>query len=107
MNPVTEEDIRAAIAREWHGRPPSGESMANEFDDMFTRLTGLTLFGGIWDDQVIPNPATDRLLELTTSVIDPIRDRVRAEVVEALVTATLRFAAEHPDVPRAERAVSA
>jgi hypothetical protein len=99
MTAPTEEEIRAAIAREW------GRDIGRDFHDAFTgcQLLGDSLFD--WDDM---RPSEqERLNELTHSAVDPIRADAQRRINEALVSAGLSFAAEYPDAPRATREATA
>lgn len=113
MSAPTEEEIRAAIAREW-GRQPRQDSVTG-------RPTGLPI-GGVYSDGVgaclglldrlynlddLRKSECDRLDELVYAAVDPIRDETQRRINEALVSAALAFAAECPDAPRAERSVAA
>lgn len=91
----TEEEIRAAIAREWR------TSIDLDFSDAFTRC--MTLADGMYDLEDLRESEVDRLNELTYAAVDPIRADARRQINEALVSAALTFAAEHPDAPRATR----
>jgi len=105
MSAPTEEEIRAAIAREWGNRPPTGPSIDVNFADAFTHC--MTLPDSLYDFDELRESEVDRLNELMFAAVNPIRDDARRQVNEALVSAALTFAAEHPDAPRAERSVAA
>jgi hypothetical protein len=101
MSAPTEEEIRAAIARQWGALPPVGTTPHVEFEDAFTYCTSLA--DGLYDLDDLRESEVDRLNELTFAAVDPIRDDARLRINEALVSAALTFAAEHPDAPRATR----
>jgi hypothetical protein len=100
----TEEEIRAAIAREWTDRPPTGPTIEVDFSDAFTRCTGL--LDGLYDLDDLRDSELGRLLVLTSQAIDPIREEARRQINSALGYVALTFAAEYPDAPRARRLVS-
>lgn len=97
--PPSEEEVRAAIARAWHQRPPAGVSIDVLFSDAFTPMPGL--LEGLWDPEELRPAERDRLLELAVARLDAIEADAHRRIVEALVAAALAFAAEHPDAPRA------
>jgi hypothetical protein len=101
MSAPTEEEIRAAIAREWGARPPAGPPIDLQFSDGLGVCQ--TLVDGLYDLDDLRESEVDRLNELTFAAVDPIRDDARLRINEALVSAALTFAAEHPDAPRATR----
>ena len=98
---LTPAEVRAAIAREWGTRPPVGPSIEVDFSDGLTRCTGL--LDGLFDRNDFRESEKDRLNELTDQAVGPIGDEARRQINEALVSAGLTFAAEHPDAPRATR----
>jgi len=109
MNAPTEEEIRAAIAREWR-RPPRRDSITGEpiglpIGGEYSDGVGacLCLLDGLFDLDKLRESEVDRLHELTFAAVDPIRDETQRRIVEALVAAGLAFAAEHPSAPRAAR----
>ncbi len=93
----TEEEIRAAIARAWGAREV-------EFSDAFTHC--MTLLDDLYDQDDLRPSEDARLGELVTPAIDLIRDETQRRINEALVSAALAFAAEHPDAPRATRTLT-
>ena len=101
MSAPTEEEIRAAIARGWTDRPPTGTPIDLAFSDTFTRC--MTLLDGLYDLDDLRDSELGRLIVLTEQAVQPIRDETRRQINEALVSAALAFGAEHPDAPRATR----
>lgn len=101
MSAPTEEEVRAAIAREWGAWPPVGPTIDLEFSDGIGRCASLA--DGLYDMDDLRQSEIDRLNALTFEAIDPIRQETRRQINEALVAAALAFAAEHPDAPRATR----
>ena len=105
MSAPTEEEIRAAIAREWGARRPNPPSVEIQFSDGIGAC--MLLLDGIFDTEDFRVSELARLDELLDLAVNPIRDECRRQVNEALVSAALTFAAEHPDAPRARREVTA
>ena len=105
----TEEEIRAAIAREWGRRPfrdsitgqPTGLPIEGHYSDGVGACVGL--LDDLYDRDDLRKSEQDRLDELVYQAVDTIRDETRHRINEAIVAAALAFAAEHPDAPRAER----
>jgi hypothetical protein len=94
MSAPTEEEIRAAIARQWGGE------IGRDFQDAFT---GCQMLGdGLFDLDDMRPSEQECLDELTYHAIEPIRNQAQRQVNEAIVAAILDFAAEHPDAPRAK-----
>lgn len=95
----TEEEIRAAIARQWRWSPPNPPCVDVQFEDGI----GATqqLLDGLYDQDDLRRSERDRLDELTFAAMAPIRAETRRQINEAMVKAALIFAAEHPDASRA------
>jgi hypothetical protein len=105
MSAPTEEEIRAAIAREWGKRSPNLPSIEVRFSDVFTTCANLK--DSLYDLDDLRESEIDRLDELVVDAIRPIRDDARRRINEAVVAATLQFGREHPDAPRATREAAA
>jgi ADP-ribosylglycohydrolase len=105
MSAPTEEEIRAALAREW-GTPHGGYGLPIEgtFSDAFT-LTQC-LLDGLFDTSDLRESEQTRLDELTDAAVSPIRDDATRRINEAMVAAALTFALEHPSAPRATRTLT-
>lgn len=99
----SETDIRDAIERQWHGRPRGrGIPPIGELSDALGNLARLD---GLYDVAELRPSERDDLDRLTAETIEPIRERVEAELLAALVEAGLEFARLHPDAPRAKLSV--
>jgi hypothetical protein len=105
MSAPTEEEIRAELARGWSHVPPNRVPAEAEWDNAF--LAASMVLNGLYDLEDMRKSEIEAMDALSGAVVDPIRDRVRAEINEALVSAMVRFAAERPHIPRARRAVPA
>ena len=105
MSAPTEEEIRAAIAREWGRRLPNRVPIETDFSDGIGGC--MLLLDGIFDTGDFRDSELARLDGLAGETINLIRDDCRRRINEALVSAALTFAAEHPDAPRATREASA
>jgi hypothetical protein len=109
VNVPTEEEIRAAIAREWGVQPGqdsvTGDPVGLPIEVEFSDGVGATmrLLDGLFDVNDLRDSEEERLNELVYAAVDPIRDETRRRIDEAVVSAALAFAAEHPDAPRATR----
>jgi hypothetical protein len=97
----TEEEIRAAIARQWGVRPPNPPSIEIQFSDGIGAT--MRLLDGLFGTEDFRDSELERLDELVEGAVDPIRDDARRRINEALVATALTFAAEHPDAPRAPK----
>lgn len=98
MTAPTEEEIRAAIAREWGKRRQGQANIARDFSDA---LTGAQLLlEDLYDTDDFRKAEGARFDTLAYEAIRPIRDAAAQAVVEAMVRAGLQFAAEYPDAPR-------
>jgi hypothetical protein len=108
MAALTEEEIRASIAREWKAWPSAGwpsVSIEVEWSDAWTRIRGVAEHA--YDLEDLRDSELARYDELTYQAVTAIEERVTREVIEAIVGAALTFAAEHPDAPRAKAPVEA
>jgi hypothetical protein len=109
MSAPTEEQIRAAIAREWGRWPgrdsitgkPTGFPIEGQFSDGVGACLGL--LDGLFDVADLRPSEQERLDELVYQAVGPIRDDTRRMINEALVAAALAFAAEYPGTPRPRR----
>jgi hypothetical protein len=97
----TEEEIRAEIARGWNERPPVGPTPHVSFEDGFTYC--LSLAEGLYDSEDFRRAEQVRFDQLMYEPVERIRVAARHDLEEAIVSAALAFAAEHPDAPRATR----
>jgi hypothetical protein len=97
--------MQSQIAREWGVRPPAGLSIESSFSDGIGACMNLLL--GLYDFDDLRKSETDRLDDLAEQAINLIRADARRRINEALVSAALAFAAEHPDAPRATREAAA
>ena len=95
---------------------PPAEAEIRELleDDGFGRIIGCTSWRDAWgafaakvdelyDTEDLRNSERDDLDALVEFAVDPIFERVHAELTDALVSAVLTFVAKHPDAPRAAR----
>lgn len=94
---LSEEEIRAAIAREW-GRDSAQPSLELGWDDVWGRLGALV--DAPWDLDDLRESEIDRLNVVIREALDPIRRDTERRVIAAVVAAVQRFAAEYPDAPR-------
>lgn len=98
--PMTEEAIRAELARAWLRPYHAGVASPmvewdTGFNDGFTGMSGAPYALADFRDSELA-----RLDELVETALRPIRAECERQAVEALVGALLRFTAEHPDAPR-------
>jgi hypothetical protein len=96
---LSEEEVRAAIAREWRRDLfPARPSIELEWDAAWGRVGALV--DAPWDLDDLRRAEVDSLDSVIREAIDPIRRDTERRVIEAAVAAVLRFAADHPDAPR-------
>lgn len=93
MNAPTEAEIREAIeaSDSWNNLDDAWNALCSAIDDLY-------------DLDEFRRSEQEDLDIITFAAIDrAIRDRAKAELVEALVKAAYEFAAKHPDAPRVAR----
>jgi len=88
--PPTEAEIRAALV--------DGPTGWGTWEDGWSAL--MTALDDLYETDDFRKSEQARLDELVPGRVEPIRDRARREVREAIVEAGLQFAREHPDAPR-------
>lgn len=94
--------LREAIEAVWRRQPSIGLSIADRWSDAFTEATGVP--AQLWDVAALRGHEDERVRELADEAIEPIRLETTERVLAALTAAAERFAAEHPDAPRAKAA---
>jgi hypothetical protein len=95
MSAPTEQEIREIAEREF--ADDGSLNAAGRLGDAF----GSSALDVLYDFEDLRASEEEALNAAVWDAIRPIRDRAIAECKEALVVAGLRFAAEHPDAPRA------
>ena len=102
MSAPSEEEIRAALAREWKRShqpwPPSPEL---EWDLGWNRFAGMG--DEVFDLEEFRPSEVERLDSLRHDATAPLRAEIERRLTDAVVSAILAFAAEYPDAPRAQR----
>lgn len=100
MTAPTGEEIRLAVLRSW-GR----ERVADKLEEALGFNLGTAAAAELWDFPERDGQAyPDRWID---DAIAPILEDVRARSLDAIATALQAFAADHPNVPRRKRRVSA
>jgi hypothetical protein len=94
----TEEDIRATLVRAFHEPGLGRGSLSLRWDDI--PYDWSTLTDDLYDMEEMRPSEIARLDELRRGAVEALFDGLDRRLVEALVAATLAFAAEHPDAPR-------
>ncbi len=92
-NPPTEAEIRDLVESDHYAW--------GQLSDAFTALGGT--LDRLYDSEDLRKSELEDLDTAAADELDAIRERARADAVEALVRAGLAFAAKHPDAPRAAR----
>ena len=101
--PLTEAEIRAAIAAAWVTPPPVGPSPSTEWRqaDLWGHATWLADW--LYDLSDIRASELERLDALVTEAVAPVKVAAATMLRDAVAGAVLAFAAEYPDAPRAVR----
>ena len=99
MTALSEEEIRAELAKAWHRRPRVGYAPDVEWDWGFNNGF-LAMSSAPWDIEDMRDSEIERLDELVETALAPIREDVERRAIDALVGAMQQFSQEHPDTPR-------
>lgn len=102
MTAPTEAEIRAMVDPDF--ADTGSLNAAGRLSDAFGYVVCLDR---LYDQGDLRQSEKDALDQAVYDVMVPIRDRAIAELREAVFAAGLRFAAEHPDAPRAREEVPA
>lgn len=97
MTAPTEAEIRAVVDPDY-----LDNGTLNAAGRLSDAVAGSILFD-LYDGDDLRESEDEALRTLVHDALRPIRDRAIADCREAVVQASLRFAAEHPDAPRAIR----
>jgi hypothetical protein len=100
VSALTEEEIRAELARAWHRPYPNRVTPEFQWDLGFN--DGFMGMGTApWDLDDMRDSEIEDLDSLVDAALRPIRVECERRAIDALVGAMLEFTASHPDVPRA------
>ena len=103
--PPSKDDIRASLQAAWDARPAHGYGLSpsSELSDAIGDA-GATL-SHLFDVEDLRPSELEDLDRLEGEAVQPIRDRLADEILEALVEAGVEFTRLPPDAPRAKPAL--
>jgi len=108
MAAPTEEEIRATLIRRYHERGSATWGIGSQQASLYivwedTPNDWAAVTDGLYEIEDLRESEVERFDALRRDAVKPLFAEFTPRLVEAIVAATMQFAHEHPDAPRAIR----